>query len=125
MLFDTDVIIWVQRGNLKAAELINRSKVRAISVLSYMELLQSAPLKAHHRVIKDFLHDFGFSVIPLNENIGHRASIYIEEYSLGHGIRSGDAIVAATAVEHHETLATSNKKHFRCLKDLDCEFFVP
>jgi hypothetical protein len=44
---------------------------------------------------------------PLTENIGHRALIYIEAYSLSHGLGAGEAIVAATAAE---------KQHGPCFK---------
>lgn len=125
MIFDTDIFIWVQRGNEKAARLIEKSKERYLSVQTYMELLQCAQNKNQHRHIKDFLTAFDFFVLPMTENIGHRASIYIEEYTLSSGIRSGDAIVAATAVENNLPLASSNAKHFRSIKELSLKTFKP
>jgi predicted nucleic acid-binding protein len=125
MLFDTDILIWVQRGSLKAARLVERTAQRSISALSYMELMQSAQNKDQHRHTKDFLATFGFDLVPLSENIGHRAAIYIEEYTLSHGIRAGDAIIAATAVENNLTLVSSDRKHFSPIKDLKLTLFKP
>jgi predicted nucleic acid-binding protein len=125
MLFDTDILIWVQRGSLKAARLVERAAQRSISALSYMELMQSAQNKDQHRHTKDFLATFGFDLVPLSENIGHRAAIYIEEYTLSHGIRAGDAIIAATAVENNLTLVSSDRKHFSPIKDLKLTLFKP
>jgi len=45
MMFDTDILIWVQRGNEKAAKLIEKNEVRFLSIQSYMELLQGAKNK--------------------------------------------------------------------------------
>ena len=125
MIFDTDIFIWVQRGHSKAARLINRSKERYLSVYSYLELLQSAKNKQQHHYINDFLSSFAFVALPLSENIGHRALIYTEEYTLSHGLRVGDAIVAATAVENNMTLVSSNAKHFRPIKELRIKVFAP
>jgi len=125
MLFDTDILIWVQRGSLKAARRVERAAQRSISVLSYMELMQSAQNKDQHRQTKDFLATFGFDLVPLSENIGHRAAIYIEEYTLSHGIRAGDAIIAATAVENNLSLVSSDRKHFSPIKDLKLTLFKP
>ena len=125
MIFDTDIFIWIQRGNRKAAKLIDRSKERYLSVYSYLELLQTAANKQQHRAIHDFLSSFGFVVLPLTENIGHRALIYIEEYSLSHGLRAGDAVIAATAAENKMTLVSSNSRHFRPIKDLGLKVFKP
>ncbi len=125
MLFDTDILIWVQRGNSKAARLIDRTSERKISVQTFMELLQGAQAKAQQIQTKNFLADFGFEVLPFTEKIGHRASIYVEEYSLSSGLRAGDAVVAATAVENNLELVTSNRKHFKVLKDLRLRTFRP
>lgn len=125
MLFDTDILIWVQRGNGKAAGLIEKNVERTISIQSFMELLQCAQSKNQQKYTKDFLVDFNFRILPFTENIGHRASIYVEEYSLSTGLRAGDAIIAATAVENNLSLATSNKKHFKEIKDLNLHLFRP
>jgi len=118
VLFDTDVFIWIQRGDAKAARCVEREDERLLSVQTYMELLQCAQNKQQHEHTRSFLKDFGFHTLPLSENIGHRAAVYIEQYSLSHGLRAGDAIIAATATEHHVTLCTGNAKHFRTIKDL-------
>jgi predicted nucleic acid-binding protein len=125
MIFDTDILNWVQRGNQKAARLIDRTPERYLSIYSSLELLQSAENKPQHNYIKDFLASFGFLVLPLTENIGHRALIYIEEYTLSHGLRAGDAIIAATAAENNMTLVSSNAKHFKPIKELKLKVFKP
>jgi predicted nucleic acid-binding protein len=125
MLFDTDVLIWVQRGNQQAAALVEREEERCISVLTYMELLQGAKDKRQHEYILDFFHEFSIRILPLSENIGHRAAIYVEEYSLSHGLRAGDAIIAATATENGLTLCTANIRHYKPIKELKLRGFKP
>lgn len=125
MIFDTDIIIWLQRGNKKAAKIIDDVEEKNISILTYMELFQCALSKEQHRIIRSFLQEFEFNVLPLSQNIGHRAAIYIEEYSTDNGLRSGDAIIAATAVENNLVLISGNAKYFRDIKDLDFKVFKP
>lgn len=125
MIFDTDIFIWVQRGNSKAVRLMERSKDRYLSIQTYMELLQCAKNKTQHKYVKDFITSFGFIVLPLTENIGHRASIYIEEYTLSSGLNTGDAVIAATAVENNMSLVSSNAKYFKVIRDLKLRIFKP
>ena len=125
MIFDTDIFIWVQRGSEKAAGLMQKVENKFLSVQTYMELLQCAQNKTQHKYVKDFISSFNFMVLPLTENIGHRASIYIEEYTLLSGLRSGDAIIAATAVENNRALVSSNAKHFKVIKELELKVFKP
>jgi len=125
MIFDTDILIWVQRGNAKASKLLEQTDQKFLSIQSYMELLQCAKNKTQHQYTRDFLKDFEFQVLPLTENVGHRALIYVEEYALTTGLRAGDAVIAATAVENNLILSTSNKKHFKAIKDLRLKIFQP
>jgi hypothetical protein len=125
MLFDTDVLIEVFRGNAKAAQLIDQDADRALSVVGFMELLQGAADKRETRLIKDFLKDCAFTVLPLSENIGHRASIYMEEFGLSSGLRVADALIAATAAENRLPLCTGDLRHFRAIRDLEISAFRP
>ena len=69
--------------------------------------------------------EFEFSILPLTENIGHRALIYVEQYALSSNMRAGDAIIAATAIENNMPLVSSNMKYFKAVKDLQFKTFNP
>ncbi len=125
VIFDTDVLIWCLRGNVRAADIIDKTPERHISTISYMELLEGARDKQEIRSIKRFLHELDFQSIPLSENIGHRAIIYMEEYGLQIGMCPADALIAATAVEEKLEICTANKKHYKPIKELDVVVFKP
>ncbi len=125
MLFDTDILIWALRGDSKAARLIDRTDALHLSVVSYLELLQGARNRAELRAIKSYLKDLDFQMIPLEENIGHRAAIYMEQYVLQTDLCPADALIAATATENALPLATGNKKHFSVIRGLEIVPFLP
>lgn len=125
MIFDTDVLIWCLRGNPRAAKAIESTESRAISVVSYMELIQGARDRRELAMIRSFLKDVGFQTLPLTESIGHRAAVYMEEYTLKSSLALADALVAGTAVEAHEPLFSANAKHFRSITELELKVFRP
>jgi len=125
MVFDTDVAIWALRGGAKAAQSINKAKIRAVSLVTYMELVQGARDKRELQAIKAFLTAFEFETLPLTENLGHRASIYLEEYGLVVGMGMADALIAATAIETNATLMTANRQHFKSIQELSLMTFTP
>lgn len=125
MIFDTDVLIRVLRGNTKAARAVAATDRRTVSVVSYMELLQGARDKHELRSIKAFLADMRFRMLPLDENIGHRATIYMEQHALSASVSMPDALIAATAAETGDTLLTGNDKHYRPIRELALKRFRP
>ena len=125
MLFDTDVLIWLFRGNRKAARSVDAATERSISIVTYMELVQGARSHQELRQIKDFLSDAAFQVVPLSDSIGHRASIYVEEYGLGTSLGVADSLIAASAVEYNQPLCTGNHRHYNPIKKLATKPFRP
>jgi predicted nucleic acid-binding protein len=125
MIFDTDVLIWCFRGDSRAARLLEKTSPRQISVITQMELMQGARNKTEQQTIRNFLSSMGFTVLPLTEEVGHRASIYVENHALTGGLQQADALIAATAVEHGETLCSGNAKHYRIIKELALAVFRP
>jgi predicted nucleic acid-binding protein len=125
VLFDTDVLIWVFRGHPAAAQAVEDAAERHLSIVTYMELLQGARDRHDVKTMKNFLADLAFETLPLSEAIGHRAAIYMEEYALKVAMGVADALVAATAVEHHLTLCTANRKHYQPIQELNIKLFRP
>ena len=124
MLFDTDVLIWALRGSANAAKEIDDDENRFISAVNYMELMQGARDKREQNLIKQFLNNLDFVVLPITEAVSHRATIFIEEYSLKSGMQLADALVFATACENSLTLCSANQKHFRDIASLNTKVFV-
>ncbi len=125
MLFDTDVIIWALRGDNRAAKAIDQEESLYLSIVSFMELLKGARDKQDLRLTKAFLADLGFQIVPLSENIGHRASIYIEEYGLKSNLGLPDALIAATAAENEMMLCTGNARDYRTIAEVNLKVFRP
>ncbi len=119
MIFDTDILIWVQHGMDGAANLINNADKRKISIISYMEFIQAAKNKKMLSVCKNFLGKLDLEILPITPDISHRASVFIEEFSLSHGLTISDAIIAATAFEYGVPLATSNYKDYKMITGLE------
>ena len=123
MIFDTDVLIWFFRGNGPAAELIERQTDRVISVVSVMELYQGARSQKEIRTIRRFFQASSFRVIPLNEAMSHLALTLVEEHARKDGLQMADALIAATARQTADTLATGNIRHFRSIPTLQLKAF--
>ena len=125
MIFDSDVLIWFLREEPDAVALIEAHPDRAVSIVTLMEAIQGSRSKAHMRTILDLFASSGFRVLPLSESIGHLAAGLIEEHTLAHGLQMPDALIAATAIESGEVLATANLRHFRPIRRLALKPFHP
>ncbi len=125
MLFDADVLIWVSRRNPKAIRAVDSDASPALSVVTYMELIEGVRDKSELQATQEMVAQFGLTVLPLSENIGLRATLYLEEFRFAHELDLADALVAATAVENAEALCTANVKHFRVIPNLTIKAFRP
>ena len=105
MLIDTDVLVWITRGHAGAAARLQALTPWRISAVTYMELAQGCRDKQELARIKE-----GAGAGPDGES---------------HGMQLGDALIAATALEHGTTVLTSNAKHFSTVDGLTVEVFVP
>ena len=90
-----------------------------------MELMQGAKNREQQNAARRFLRDFGVRIIPLSAEIGDRAMSLVEQFSLSHDMRAGDAIIAATALEQAQTLCTPNAKHYRQIPLLQVKCLKP
>ena len=124
MIIDTDVLIWYLRGNEKAKNMINTNIPFKISVINYLELLQGINDKRELLILQKHFKKWSTEIIQINENISNRAMFLMEDYCLSHSMQLGDAIIAATALESHETLLTANDKHYGFIPNIQFKKFV-
>jgi predicted nucleic acid-binding protein len=123
MIIDTDVLIWLLRGNKKARDTVLKAAPFSISVITLMELIQGSRNKEEQLNIVGQLNALGSITIHINDNISERAAQYIREYSLSHALMIPDAIIAATVIERKETLLTGNSKHFEYIPGVKVKRF--
>lgn len=124
MIFDTDVLVWLARQRQRAADAVRAAERRALSIVSYMELLRGARDRRELATTRSFLSSFGFEILPLTENVGNRAAIYLETYALVAALGVSDALIAATAAENDLPLTSGNVKHFSVIEGLDLRPFT-
>jgi hypothetical protein len=125
MIYDTDVLIWCRRGDLQAARLLQKDPVPCISAQTYMEFLQGSRDGKQLIAARAFMRDLSIEVLPITPNISHRAMALIEEHAMPSGLHVGDALIAATALEHDLPLITANTRHFGPVRGLNLHTFKP
>lgn len=90
-----------------------------------MELLRGVRTKRELNSVKTALANLDFQILALTENVGHRASIYLEEYGMKTNLGVPDALSAATAGENGATLCSANAKDYRAITELNLKVFHP
>lgn len=125
MLVDTDVLIFNQRGNEAAAGWLDRQTRFTLSAVTWMELVQGVRNRDELRALRRALRYWNADIQPINEEITSRAVFWLEMFSLGHGLRMADALIAATAWYLGCPLATANDRHYRFIDELELIVFRP
>jgi predicted nucleic acid-binding protein len=125
MLIDSDVLVWLTRGHVGAAERPHALPAWRISAVTYIELAQGCRDKAELVRLKKGLAARSTEIVAITPAISQRAAELIDSLALSHGMRLADALIGATAIEHKATLITANVKHFAAVEGLTIEAFSP
>ena len=119
-LVDSDIIVDLTRGSSAAGDYLDGlANAWSISMVTSLELLAGARTQRETTDLDILLS--GFRAIAPNEDITRRAYYLMKTYSRSHGLRTLDALIAATALEQGLTLASKNRKHFQMIGGLDME----
>jgi predicted nucleic acid-binding protein len=124
-LIDSDVLVWLTRGNARAATRLHALQHWRISTVTYIELAQGCRDKAELVRLKKGLTARSTEIVPITPAISERATELIDRLALSHGLRLADALIGATAILNMATLITANVKHFSAIEGLDIEAFEP
>jgi predicted nucleic acid-binding protein len=104
-LLDTNILIDFLRGVAAARDELNRYEDKAISVVTWMEVMAGAPTAAQLGT-RAFLD--GFALVALDEKVAERAVTLRRE----HRLKLPDAIIWASAQVHAMLLVTRDTRHF-------------
>jgi toxin FitB len=107
LLVDTDVFV----DHLRGASQLQASRDRILySVVTRCELF--AGHASHEDVVRQLLAPF--EELPVDRPIAERAG----RLRRNDGLRTPDALIAATALEHQLVLMTRNERDFRTVRGL-------
>ena len=125
VVIDSDVLSWLTRGHVGAAQRLGQISTWRISVVTYMELAQGCRDKAELARLKKGLAARNTDVLQVTPAISERAAELVDSLALSHGMRLADALIGATAIVHGSTLITANTRHFEAVQNLVIEAFIP
>ena len=119
-LLDSDIMVDVTRGNTEAADYVDGLPGACLlSSVTALELIAGA--RSQREVTDLDLMISAYDQVAPNDDITRRAYYLMKTYATSAGLRTLDALIAATALEEGLTLATKNRKHFRMINELRLE----
>jgi hypothetical protein len=113
VIFDTNILIELYRGNTAIKEDVERikSEVFYISSITVAEFMVGARDKADLKRVEKQLGKY--TSIPIIADITEIFIDLFKTYTLSHRPGIADTFIAATALYYHLPLYTLNKKHFQ------------
>jgi len=113
VILDSDVIIEVLRGNSATAEWLRAQRAAGIglvySPVSRAEV-RAGSRSAERPAIAALFRSL--TAISIEASTGELAGEQLSKYARSHGVQMGDALIAASALESANNLATFNARHF-------------
>ncbi len=113
MILDSDVIIEVLRGNSATVGWLRAQRAAGIA-LRYSPVsraeIRAGSRPAERPAIGALFRSL--TAISIEASTGEVAGVQLAKYARSHGVQMGDALIAASAIESANDLATFNSKHF-------------
>ncbi len=98
---------------------------RNLSAISYLELLYGCRNPGDLSHVRQMVADLFAEVLPLTEGITETARQLMERFVLSRRPEPDDLLIAATALNRGEVVATGNLKHFDFVPGLEVKPFRP
>jgi len=114
MLLDSNIVIYAAQAQHSDLLQFIRQEPRAVSIVSRIEVLGFHRISARERQICEAFF-LTVEVLRLSDRIVDIAVELRQQRRMG----LGDAIIAATALEHGLTLVTRNTSDFQWIDNLD------
>jgi predicted nucleic acid-binding protein len=119
-LIDTDVMVDVSRRIAAAAAYLDSLDEITISIITAHELIVGARNQRDAAGIDSLIKTYPVHA-ELNARITRLAYELLKRYAKSDGLRTFDALIAATAIQERLMLASKNRKHFQMIPDLNLE----
>jgi predicted nucleic acid-binding protein len=119
-LIDTDVMVDVSRRIAPAAAYVDSLDEIAISIITAHELIVGARSQRDAAGIDSLIKTYPVRA-ELGAQITSLAYELLKRYAKSDGLRTFDALIAATAIEETFTLVSKNRKHFQMISELNLE----
>ena len=117
-LIDTDVMIDVSRRIAAAANFVDSLDDITISIITAHELIVGARNPRDANAIDSLINTYPVHA-ELDARITRLAYELLKRYAKSDGLRTFDALIAATAMEEGLTLVSKNRKHFQMISGLN------
>jgi len=119
-LIDTDVMVDVSRGSALAASFVDSLENITISIITAHELIVGARNNRDAAAIDGLIRTFPIHA-DLRAEITGLAYDLLKRHAKSDGLRTFDALIAATAIAENFTLLSRNRRHFQMISDLTLE----
>ena len=106
LLLDSNILIDYLKGVEAARDLINSEQEKAISLITWMEVLVGTRTDEEFQIVEAWMGRF--QIAEIDSKVARRAVYLRREYSL----RLPDAIIWASAQMRHSILVTRNTRDF-------------
>jgi predicted nucleic acid-binding protein len=118
-VLDTDILVDALRrfrAGLDYVARVEQQGTLRISIVTEMELIIGCRNYRELRRLERFLRRC--MILGMAEMVATSAATLLRQYQLSHSLGMVDALIAATALAHDDTLYTKNVRHFQMIPGL-------